>query len=265
MQQGTFEVASFTVIQDALGFNVVKGGNSSQKSDILLDISNPLFSKNNEGFGIKSYLGSKPTLLNASGNTNFIFKIENLNFEKMDEINAIKTATKLKDRIIAIENNGGVFKYIGAEKDTMTYNLKMVDSLMPEIIGHILYAFYKHRISSITKIVDFIHEKNTLNQQINYGDKIALKNKVQKLLVDVLLGFFAGSKWDSIHEASGSIVMKNTGDCVAFHVIDIESLRGYLYENIKMDTPSTTRHRHGQLFVEKDGQLYFKLNLQLRF
>lgn len=28
---------------------------------------------------------------------------------------------------------------------------------------------------------------------------------------------------------------------------------------------SSTRHRHGQLFVEKDGQLYFKLNLQLRF
>jgi DNA (cytosine-5)-methyltransferase 1 len=185
--------------------------------------------------------------------------------KKIDEINAINTVTKLRDRIIAIENNGGIFKYIGAEKDTMTYNLKMVDSLMPDIIAHILYAFYKHRISSIAKIVDFIHEKNELNQQINYGDKAVLINKVQKLLVDVLLGFFAGSKWDGNYEASGSIVIKNTGDCVVFHLVDLKSLRDYLYNTIKMDTPSTTRHRHGQLFVEKDGQLYFKLNLQLRF
>lgn len=264
-QQGTFKIASFNVIQDALGFNIVKGGTSSQKADILLDISNQQINKSNEAFGIKSYLGAKPTLLNASGNTNFVFKIEQLSNEKMDEINAIKSATKLRDRIIAIENNGGIFKYVGAEKDTMTYNLKMVDSLMPEIIAHILYAFYKHRISSIAKIVDFIHEQGDLNKQIKYSDKAALINKVQKLLVDVLLGFFAGSKWNGHYEASGSIVIKNTGDCVAFHLIDLTSLKNYLYKNIKMDTPSTTRHRHGQLFVEKDGQLYFKLNLQLRF
>ena len=136
---------------------------------------------------------------------------------------------------------------------------------MPDIIAHILYAFYKHRISAISKIVDFIHEQGELNQQINYGDKAALINKVQKLLVDVLLGFFAGSKWNGNYEASGSIVIKNTGDCVAFHLIDLCSLKTYLYQHIKMDTPSTTRHRHGQLFVEKDGLLYFKLNLQLRF
>jgi hypothetical protein len=210
-------------------------------------------------------LSKKPIIFSVLENTNFIFNIAQLSNEKMDEINAINTTTKLRDRIISIENNGGVFKYIGAEKDTMTFNLKMVDSLMPEIIGHILYAFYKHRISSIAKIVDFIHEQNTLNQQINYGDKAVLINKVQKLLVDVLLGFFAGSKWNGNYEANGSIVIKNTGDCVAFHLIDLTSLRTYLYENIKMDTPSTTRHRHGQLFVEKDGQLYFKLNLQLRF
>jgi DNA (cytosine-5)-methyltransferase 1 len=264
-QQGTFELASFSIIQDALGFNIVKGGISSQKSDILLDISNQIISRKDEGFGIKSYLGAKPTLLNASGNTNFIFKINGLSNEKMDEINAIKTAAKLKDRIIAIENNGGVFQYIGAEKDTMTYNLKMVDSLMPDIISHILYVFYRNRISSISKIIDFIHEQGKLNKKINYGDKTALINKVQKLLVDVLLGFFAGSKWDGNYEASGSIVIKNTGDCVAFHLIDLVNLRTYLYEHIKMDTPSTTRHRHGQLFIEKDGQLYFKLNLQLRF
>jgi len=261
----TFELTGFTIIQNALGFNVVKGGNSLQKSDILLDIANQSITKSNEGFGIKSYLGAKPTLLNASGNTNFVFQIENLDNSKIADINGINTATKLKDRIEAIKNYGGTFKYIGAEKDTMTYNLKMVDSLMPEIIAHVLLAFFRNRISSISKIVDFIDEQGLLNQQINYGDKIALKNKIQKLLVDVLLGFFAGSQWDGVYQANGSIVLKNSGDCVAFHIIDLETLKNYLYRNVKLDTPSTTRHRYGSLYLEKGNKLYFKLNLQLRF
>ena len=261
----TFNLDGFSVIQNILGFNIVKGGHSLQKSDILLDISNKTITKVNEGFGIKSYLGAKPTLLNASGNTNFIFQIENLDSSKIDEINAINTATKVKDRIESIENFGGRFKYIGAEKDTMTYNLKMVDSLMPEIIAHVLLAFYRNRINSISKIVDFVDKQASLNQQINYGDKDALKNKIQKLLVDVLLGFFAGSKWNGVYEANGSIVLKNNGDCVAFHIIDLETLKNYLYKNIELDTPSTTRHRYGSLYQEKGNKLYFKLNLQLRF
>ena len=136
---------------------------------------------------------------------------------------------------------------------------------MPEIIAHVLLAFFRNRISSISKIVDFIDEQGLLNQQINYGDKIALKNKIQKLLVDVLLGFFAGSQWDGVYQANGSIVLKNSGDCVAFHIIDLETLKNYLYRNVKLDTPSTTRHRYGSLYLEKGNKLYFKLNLQLRF
>ena len=117
--RGTFEIPEFRIIQDTLGFNVVKGGNSFQKSDIVLDVESEVFQKQNEGFGIKSYLGSKPTLLNASGNTNFIFEVEGIKNSLIDEINAIDTRTKLTDRIQFIEKMGGTFKYIGAEKESM--------------------------------------------------------------------------------------------------------------------------------------------------
>jgi DNA (cytosine-5)-methyltransferase 1 len=128
-----------------------------------------------------------------------------------------------------------------------------------------LLAFYKNRISSIAKIIDFIHEEGDLKNEINYEDKQYLEHKIKKFLVDNLLGFFAGSKWDGTYEANGTIVMKPTGDFVAFHIIDLESLKSYLYQKIKLDTPSTTRHRFGKLILEKDNKLYFKLNLQLRF
>lgn len=256
----TFEIPEFNIIQDTLGFNVIKGGNSNQKADILLDIENEQIQKENEGFGIKSYLGSKPTLLNASGNTNFIFKINGLNKTYIDEINAIDTATKLKDRLNKIEELGGRFEYIGAERDTMDFNLQMVDSEMPKLIGQILLCFYKERTSSLVDICNKLLGDTTENDK-----RTLLITKVKKLLVDILLGFFAGTKWNGSYEATGTIVMKNNGDCVGFHIIELDNLKNYLFENIKLDTPSTTRHRFGKLYLEKDGELYFKLNLQLRF
>ena len=256
----TFEIPEFNIIQDTLGFNVIKGGNSNQKADILLDIENEQIQKENEGFGIKSYLGSKPTLLNASGNTNFIFKINGLNKTYIDKINAIDTATKLKDRLNKIEELGGRFEYIGAERDTMDFNLQMVDSEMPKLIGQILLCFYKERTSSLVDICNKLLGDTTENDK-----RTLLITKVKKLLVDILLGFFAGTKWNGSYEANGTIVMKNNGDCIGFHIIELDNLKNYLFENIKLDTPSTTRHRFGKLYLEKDGELYFKLNLQLRF
>ena len=262
---GTFALPQFQMIQNALGLTVIKGGNSSQKADIILDIKNDTISKINEGFGIKSYIGSKPTLFNASKNTNFIFEITNLSPSKVDEINAINPKrNKLTERIKAIKRGGGAFKYIKPEKKIMLYNLKMVDSYMPEIIGSMLLAFYQYRISKVHKIVDHIHENTDLMNRLQYEDKIWLTSKVKQLLVDIMLGFFPGTQWNGEYEANGTIVVKKTGSQVAFHIIDIESLKSYLFNNVKLDTPSTSRHGFGKLIIETDKRLYFKLNLQLR-
>jgi DNA (cytosine-5)-methyltransferase 1 len=261
----TFTVPAFDIIQKRLEFDAVKGGTSSQKADIVLDIINDRINKKEEGFGIRSYLGSKPTLLNASGNTNFIFEVKGIDPIRLDEINAIETKTKLKDRIEFIEKLSGSLNYIGAEKETMEYNLKMTDSLMPNIVGELLLSFYQKRISKISEIVDEIDHNQILNKEINYGDKQSLEVKIKKLLVDVLLGFFAGTKWSGDYESNGTIVMKKSGEILGFHIIDLKSLKDYLYNNIKLDTPSSTRHRFGKVYKEKSGKLFFKLNLQLRF
>ncbi len=259
-----FQLPELTAIQQNLGIESVKGGTSKQKADIELDISTSTFRKEKEGFGIKSYLGSKPTLLNASGNTNFVFEVKGLTTKDLLEINSIATRTKLVDKLYAIEQKGGVLHYDGAERETMNYNLELVDSHMPQIIGYVLIAFYKNRISEINNIIDYIDEEGSLKKVINYRDKNSLVIKIKKLLVDILLGLFAGSKWDGNYEANGTIVMKKTGEIGGFHITEAKILKEYLYNNIKLDTPSTSRHRYGTLYQD-DGKMYFKLNLQLRF
>ncbi|MCK5536361.1 MAG: HpaII family restriction endonuclease [Thiomargarita sp.] len=257
----TFNIPEFDIIQDKLGISITKGGSSNQKADIVLGINNNQISKEDEGFGIKSYLGSKPTLLNASGNTNFIFEILNLQPNNIDNVNSINTRTKLKDRIEKIHTLGGSFKFSKIETESMEYNLSMVDSLIPEIISTMLLEFYLNRTNAISSNLENVFNKgNKFNT-----DLISLQVKVKRLLVSILLGFFAGKKWDGSYVSNGTIVVKDTGEQVGFHIIDKDSLENYLFENIKFDIPSTTRHRYGNLILENDGNIYFKLNMQLRF
>ena len=257
----TFNIPEFDMIQSNLGISIIKGGNSNQKADIVLDIENKEMSQENEGFGIKSYLGSKPTLMNASGNTNFIFEVENLNSDFMDEINAIATRTKLTDRIKKIYAYGGNLKFHRIEADTMAYNLSLVDSMIPELISKMILEFFVNRTNAIANNLENVYKSDkTFNMDLE-----GLQVKVKRLLVSILLGFFAGRKWDGKYISNGIIVVKENGEQVGFHIIDKDALEDYLFENIKFDTPSTTRHRYGSLIAESDGKLYFKLNLQLRF
>ena len=179
----------------------------------------------------------------------------------MDEINSINSRTKLKDRLNKIKELGGVLKFEKVEKETMAYNLLMVDSIMPILLSDMLIEFYNNRNSSISSNLKNIIDSDSYTK----FDLITLQVKIKQLLLSVLLGFFAGKKWDGKYVANGAIVVKDNGEQVGFHIIDKESLEDYLFENIKFDTPSTTRHRFGNLISENDGKIYFKLNLQLRF
>lgn len=256
--KGSFAIDEFLAIQDSLGISIVKGGTSRQKSDIVLDIENDEFIHNNEGFGIKSYLGGKPTLFNASSSTNFIYEIKGIQEDSIiDTINSISTKSKVCDRLRAIEDAGGTFEFRRAENATLDYNLKLVDSSMPNIIGEMLMHYYKERLVSMPELAKVMCPTD--------DEKNSFEIKIKKLLIDILLGMFPGSKWDGTYVSNGTIVLKKDGSTVAFHIIKQDILKTYLYENIHFDTPSTTRHRFGQLYREKDNRLFFKLNLQLRF
>ena len=259
----TFNIPQFDLIQSKLGISIIKGGNSNQKADIVLDIHNKNLKKSNEGFGIKSYLGSKPTLLNASGNTNFLYEVVGLNSSHLISVNSINTATKLRDRINKIHELGGILKFHKIETNTMEYNLSLIDTAMPELLSLMLLEFFVNRNSNLKTNLSNLYEKSKLSSFS--GDLTSFKVKVQRLLVAVLLGFFAGTKWDGKYASNGTIVVKENGEQVGFHITELSALEDYLFENIKFDTPSTTRHRYGSLIAETDGKVYFKLNLQLRF
>ena len=219
----------------------------------------------NQGFGIKSYLGSKPTLLNASGsNTNFVFELVDFNEEYLEIVNAINTKHKIKDRIAKILSKGCSFKFTQVEAQTMQDNLQILDDGMPSLISKMLINFYLNRISSIDKNLESLVSAD-MELKVNSIGLEGYQVKVKRLLVAILLGMFTGKKWNGKYTANGSIVVKKSGSQVGFHIVKLDVLENYLFKSIKFDTPSSTRHRFASVYKERDGKFYFKLNLQLRY
>lgn len=198
-------------------------------------------------------------MLNASGATKVIFDIEGeLNKSFINEINAIDSREKIKDRIQKLEENGNVLVFREAVNPTFKRNLQMIDYRLPEILGKLFMYSYFVKGKSIPKVVEYFCEKESEDIKL-------IEYKIKDLLVAVALGMEPNKAWDGMEDANGGyIVVKDTGEVLCYHIYDRNKLREYLYRSTKFDSPSSSRTRSG-LLVEKDGILQFGLTIQVRF
>lgn len=222
-------------------------GKSHCKGDINVGFSYLGQKFFHQAFNIKSYLGGKPTLLNASTATNFIFKVENF-CGNLASINKIQTKSKVRDRIYEIQNNGGIFSFYGCENKVFEYNMKLIDGDMIKILNRMLFDYYCGKGSDIASLI-------TKNDE---------KIKMKRMLESILLGVFPKIMWDGENQAHGMIVVREDGELSAFHIIKEKILKEYLFLNTRLETPSTSRHGFGLLYRE-NNELFFKLNLQIRY
>jgi len=79
------------------------------------------------------------------------------------------------------------------------------------------------------------------------------------------LGMMPNSDWDGLLQAHGGyIIVKEDGEIVCYHVYNQDEFQSYLFNNTRMETPSTSRHGFGEIY-EQGKEYYIKLNLQIRF
>lgn len=263
---GAFSIPSVDEFLEKIHCQKIKA-KSRDKSDIHVVIHDyHTGMQPNLGFSIKSEAGSKPTLLNASVPTTFVYEIEGDSFddERMDEINSITGNRKIQDRVIAILDSGASLIFSKVESCIFENNLRMVDSFLPEIISYLLADSYTNRNMDISEAVERIRKVNPLkyNQQSGhdyYG------YKVKSLMVSTALGMLPATPWSGKYEATGGyIVVKKDGDVVCFHLYDRNLLEDYLFYNTKFETPTGDRYNLGNIY-KKNGKYYFNLVLQIRF
>jgi len=204
-------------------------------------------------------------LLNASGATNFIYRLDGFDSEeKMEEINAIKTSRLLQDRVEAINRTEATPRFIDVSNNVFHNNLVMIDSCLPRLLADILWESYSNREMDIVKATERATQKNILNYDLSTGHDF-YAYKLKSLMVSSALGMLPAKKWAGRYEATGGyIVVKDDGDIVCFHIYDRNLLEYYLFHNTKFETPSS-RWDFGYIYKSDDGAFYFSLNLQIRF
>lgn len=240
---------------------------SSVKSDIRIVIHDQRARTNPElGFSIKSQLGGASTLLNAGKTTNFIFKINNLGLSQNQilEINEIETRSKIKDRIEKITGLGGILEFQKTESSVFGNNLVLIDSALPKIIAESLHLFFTSTFSSVLELTSKISIANPLEYNLETNHPF-YSYKIKRFLTDIALGMMPSKVWTGELDATGGyLVVKENGEVMCYHIYNRNEFEDYLFTNTKLETASSTRHEFGKIY-EENGQLYFKLNLQIRF
>jgi type II restriction enzyme len=240
---------------------------STVKSDIRIVIHDQRTSTNPElGFSIKSQLGGASTLLNAGKTTNFIFKINNLTLTQNQilEINEIETRSKIKDRIGKIAELGGKLEFQKTESSIFGNNLILIDSALPKIIADSLHLFFTSTFSTVLELTAKISITNPLEYNLETNHPF-YSYKIKRFLTDIALGMMPSKVWTGELDATGGyLVVKENGEVLCYHIYNRNEFEDYLFKNTKLETASSTRHVFGKVY-EENGQLYFKLNLQIRF
>lgn len=258
---GSFELERIARFANGIEVTKLKAP-SKDKADIQMEIADIYTGYVREvGFSIKSEIGNSPTLLNAGETTNFIYRVEGISAEQADEINAIETKNKIKDRMARIHELGGIVSYFGMNNTVFRRNLILIDTLMPDIIGNLLLYYYQTDESYSCDLVRLLGKRDP----IGYKDERIYEYKYRKFLCACALGLRPGSVWNGKDEATGGyIIVTHNGEVLAYSIYNRDSFEKYLLDNTKLERASTTRHKYMKLYIE-NGQMYLKLNLQVRF
>lgn len=263
---GAFEIEVIEAFMNEIYINAIKAASSS-KSDITVVIYDNRVNQSAQlGFSIKSQLGSSSTLLNAGKTTNFIYKVKGGRFEQqdIDAINSIETKSKIKDRLLEVHKYGGVLEYKSMENDVFRNNLVLIDSALPMIISNLLLVFYTSNLSKVDEITMNISDMNPLGFDNTFSHGF-YEYKVKRFLTDVALGMVPAKVWNGYLEATGGyIIVKADGDVLCYHIYNRNHFEEYLFAYTKFETGSSTRHEFGKFYFQ-EGELYIKLNLQIRF
>ncbi len=205
-------------------------------------------------------------LLQGDESINFIFKINNVKFndDEINEINEDKTRSKIKDRIQKIMQKGGSLSFLKMENKTFRDNLILIDSCLHRILSELVYLFYTTDKSTISDLVAEIKKENPLNYDLENGQPF-YEYKIKRFLTDIALGMTPATVWTGQYDATGGyLVVKEDGEILCYHIYNKNEFENYLYSNTKLETASSSRHGFGKIY-KKDNELYFNLNLQIRF
>jgi type II restriction enzyme len=252
--KGAFSLPDAEEFMQALHCEKVSA-TASKKADIVVEIDDPKTGcALNHGFSIKTQIGGLSTLFNASGATNFEYEI----------VPSQKTENHSKALIglNSLLTSQQTLKFLDIPNENFRKNLKMIERGMPDILGEMVKSYYLGQETSIQRLTSLITYLDPIDAQSHEN---FYEHKIQEFLWNIALGMQPSKPWKGTQDAHGGyIIVKENGELACYHVYNGDRFKKFLFINTKLDTPSRSRHKFGQIY-EKNGTPHLLLNLQIRF
>jgi HpaII restriction endonuclease len=163
-----------------------------------------------------------------------------------------------------IGDNGISMNSMKVRSTVLTNNLTTIDSSLNAVLFQLFQIKGANTSVSFLEFSRYLESSNPLNFDCSFAN-LFYTRKLKKLLSAVALGMTQSKVWTGAQSKVEHMwVFKNGDFLLPHHILKKREFEDYLFTNTKLESPSSTRHEFGTLY-EENGQLYFALNLQIRF
>jgi hypothetical protein len=243
-----------------LGISQLKTG--GEKSDLYINVLDPLTGATGlQGYTIKSFLGSSPTLFNAGLATNFTFEISpGVTPTETRRLNALPIREMCRELV-----DSGHSLNLHEINATFSENLSLLDSRMTDVVAAAMLAYYSMRCGTsgnLRLIAEYLAASNPLGVT---NPSVFYDHKLKDFLEAATYGMFPSKAWDGKRTAPGGLlIVDKSGDLVCIPPGNADEHREFILQMTKFETASRSRHKFGSIFHD-DATCLLPLNLQIRY
>ncbi|MFA5832407.1 MAG: HpaII family restriction endonuclease [Bacteroidota bacterium] len=183
---------------------------------------------------------------------------------------------------------GFIFKFNGDGQTIFFYkiipqklelNLKLLDTQLPEILAYLVSYTNRTGNSALKDLLVEITRSNPLGFDLSKNQPF-YKHKIKKLLTEIVFGMKSDVVWNGNYNPTrGAIIVKENGELANYHNYYGNEFQNYLVNIVKLQLVSKSEdenkygfgkrekpkpYKYGWIY-EEDGELFIKLNLQIRF
>ena len=208
------------------------------------------------GLSVKSFLGARPTLLNASPATNFVYKLSG-SPRTLKQVSSLRLLTMRP-----------LFKFFS--ENSVGLNFVSMDS---EIFRQSLISFSPKLVKLVaTLLSQAAFQSRKPLKEVWIGAKGSGRDGVYDVSPDFLnflgavgLGLQPATPWESRQLGFGGFLIVNAdGGVELLNEAGMEALGARLFNELRFEWGSRKRHKFGVPY-QVGGEVYLKLNLQLRY
>lgn len=253
---------------------------SSDKSDIWLTTRDPrtAITSSDTGFSIKTKWAGASTLFNTGSGSRSVYIVDGMTDLLAKEVNAVvddKGHADVKGRVSKILASGCQLTFDGYTRaqrtgqQTFADNCRFINGDISEMWRAVVMAHFSNdKFSggngSMRDISDWLVKEDPCHIGA-YKDEM-YPVYISNFLFAAYCGLTASRHWNGRSNVNGGlIVVRRDGRVVGFSSLDSDLFHDYLFNNCRVDWPSTSKGHGDYGTVYWDGAWKFALNFQIRF